>query len=100
MTPAFSIAGLWRAWPDGGVSFTMPTVNADHHPLMQRFHKPGDEKRGVVILPREDWDEWLQCRDPEVARTLLRLLPAGELVAEPAPLPPRGTTKGPPPPSD
>ncbi|WP_066730793.1 SOS response-associated peptidase [Cupriavidus sp. D384] len=96
----FAIAGLWRAWPGGNVSFTMPTVNADHHPLMQRFHKPGDEKRGVVILPREDWDEWLKCRDPEVARTLLRLLPAEKLVAEPAPLPPRGTTKGPPPPSD
>ncbi|MGN5479551.1 SOS response-associated peptidase family protein [Cupriavidus basilensis] len=25
----FAIAGLWRAWPDGAVSFTMPTVNAD-----------------------------------------------------------------------
>lgn len=96
----FAIAGVWRAWPDGAVSFTMPTVNADHHPLMQRFHKPGDEKRGVVILPREDWDGWLGCRDPEAARTFLRLLPADRLVAEPAPLPPRGATKGPPPPSD
>ncbi|PLP98016.1 SOS response-associated peptidase family protein [Cupriavidus pauculus] len=85
----FAIAGLWRAWPDGAVSFTMPTLNADSHPLMKRFHKPGDEKRGVVLLPREDWEDWLHCRDPEVARTMLRLLPAEQLVAEPAPVLPR-----------
>ena len=24
-------------------------INADHHPVMQRFHKPEDEKRSVVI---------------------------------------------------
>lgn len=83
----FALAGLWRAWPDGAVSFTTPTLNADNHPLMKRFHKPGDEKRGVVLLPRGDWDDWLGCRDPERARTLLRLYPAESLVAEPAPMP-------------
>ena len=38
--------------PDGRDVFTiaMPTVNADGHPLMKRFNKPGDEKRMVVIL--------------------------------------------------
>ncbi|MGF6782332.1 SOS response-associated peptidase family protein [Paraburkholderia sp. GAS334] len=44
----FAIAGLWRAWedPDGvSLSFTMLTLNADGHPLMKRFHRPGDEKR-------------------------------------------------------
>ncbi|CAG9172335.1 SOS response-associated peptidase family protein [Cupriavidus respiraculi] len=85
----FAIAGLWRSWPDGAVSFTMPTLNADSHPLMRRFHKPGDEKRGIVVLPRESWDDWLTCRDSEVARTFLRLLPPEQLVAEPAPIPPR-----------
>lgn len=85
----FAIAGLWRDWPDGSLSFTMPTLSAENHDLMKRFHKPGDEKRGVVILPREDWDSWLNCRDPELARTFLRLYPAESLVAEPAPLPPR-----------
>lgn len=85
----FAIAGLWRTWPDGAVSFTMPTLNADGHPLLQRFHKPESEKRGVVVLPRDDWEEWLTCRDPEVATTLLRLFPADQLVAEPAPVPPR-----------
>lgn len=85
----FAIAGVWRAWPDGAVSFTMPTLNADSHPLMKRFHRPGDEKRGVVVLPRGDWDEWLACRDAEVARTMLRLLPADQLIAEQAPMPAR-----------
>lgn len=85
----FAIAGLWRSWPDGTVSFTMPTLNADNHPLLRRFHKPGDEKRGVVILPRNEWNDWLACRDPELARSFLRLFPADAMAAEPAPLPPR-----------
>nr|QFE31780.1 protein of unknown function DUF159 [uncultured bacterium] len=83
----FAIIGLWRAWPDGVISFTMPTLNADHHPLMNRFHKPGDEKRSVVVLPRADWDEWLGCKDSEHARTFLRLSPTQSLVVEPAPIP-------------
>ena len=28
---------------------------------MSRFHKPGDEKRMVVILDPEEYDEWLSC---------------------------------------
>jgi putative SOS response-associated peptidase YedK len=51
----FAIAGLWRTWdePEGtALSFTMLTVNSNEHPLMKRFHRPGDEKRSVVILPR------------------------------------------------
>ncbi|TDF55123.1 hypothetical protein E1J61_36490 [Cupriavidus sp. L7L] len=87
--PAFGIAGLWRDWPDGTHSFTMLTVNAEHHSLMNRMHKPGSEKRGVVKLPSEEWDDWLTCRDPEKARTFLRLLPAEYMEAEPAPVPPR-----------
>lgn len=85
----FAIAGLWRDWPNGAVSFAMPTLNADNDPLMSRFHKPGDEIRSVVILPRESWDDWLGCRDPELARSFLRLYPSGAMVAEAAPVPPR-----------
>lgn len=88
----FAIAGLWRDWPNGSVSFTMPTLNADRHPFLSQFHRPGDEKRSVVILPREDWDDWLACRDPERARTFLRLLPPDLLTGEPAPLAPRKKT--------
>ena len=44
----FGIACLWDRWtdPTSGelvVSFSMLTVNADEHPVMRQFHKPGDE---------------------------------------------------------
>ncbi|QBY55999.1 SOS response-associated peptidase [Cupriavidus oxalaticus] len=86
---AFGIAGLWRDWPDGTHSFAMLTVNADNHPVMNRMHKPGSEKRGVVMLPSEEWDDWLTCRDAEKARAFLRLLPDGAMLTEPAPMAPR-----------
>lgn len=75
----FAVAGMWREWqePDGGVShaFTQITINADEHPLMKRMHKPGDEKRSLVILPRELYGDWLACREPELARAMLLLSP-------------------------
>jgi putative SOS response-associated peptidase YedK len=88
-----AIAGLWRAWeePDGAVSlsFTMLTVNADEHPLMRRFHKPGDEKRSVVIIRPKAYEDWLSCRNTDEARSFLQLFPASEMDAEAFPLPPR-----------
>jgi len=75
----FAVAGLWREW-DGESgpehSFTQLTINADDHPLMRRFHKPGDEKRALVIVPQAEWDDWLGCADPEYARSFLRHYPA------------------------
>lgn len=87
-----AIAGLWREWedPEGKVlSFTMLTVNANEHPLMRRFHKPGDEKRSVVIVPSAAYGDWLSCRSTDEARSFLNLFPADEMAAEPYPLPPR-----------
>ena len=59
------VAGLWATWRDplGETlhSFTMLTNNADHHPLMNQFHKPTDEKRMIVILPSELYDDWLRA---------------------------------------
>jgi putative SOS response-associated peptidase YedK len=59
------IAGLWSAWksPKGELlhSYTMLTINADEHALMRLFHKPGDEKRMVVILPPESYQHWLEA---------------------------------------
>ena len=40
-------------------SFTMLTVNAEHHDMMKQFHKPEDEKRSVVIIPKDLRDDWL-----------------------------------------
>jgi putative SOS response-associated peptidase YedK len=89
----FFVAGLWREWrePEGHVatSFTQITINADGHPLMKRFHKPGDEKRALVVLPPEDVDAWLACRDPELARSFLRHYPAERMKAWAAPTAPR-----------
>ena len=59
------IAGLWSLWrsPQGlpVFSYTMLTLNADAHPLMNQFHKPTDEKRMVVILAPERYQDWLEA---------------------------------------
>ncbi|WP_210543201.1 SOS response-associated peptidase [Rhodoferax sp. PAMC 29310] len=81
------IAGLWSAWksPQGEVvhSFTMLTLNAAQHPLMRLFHKPNDEKRMVVILHDDQYDDWLNAR-PEHSKPLLRPYPADNLAARAA----------------
>jgi len=62
---ALGIAGLWDTWRSSQgqwvYSFTMLTLNADTHPFMNRFHKPGDEKRMVVVLRPDQYGAWLQC---------------------------------------
>ena len=51
----FAVAGLYDRWtsPEGELywSFTLPTINSAHHSMMSRFHKPGKEKRSVVVPP-------------------------------------------------
>jgi len=85
-----AVAGLWRAWEEPGgrrvCSFTQLTVNADAHPLLSRFHRPGDEKRALVPLDPAHWDAWLHCRDPAAARRMLVLPEPGLLAAGPEPL--------------
>jgi putative SOS response-associated peptidase YedK len=89
----FAIAGLWRQWKevDGSLSlaFTMLTVNSDEHPLMNRFHKPGDEKRSVVIVPPTEHADWLSCKSTDEACSFLNLYPVEAMHAEAFPLPPR-----------
>ncbi|WP_432239889.1 SOS response-associated peptidase [Herbaspirillum robiniae] len=84
----FCVAGLWRAWEEaeGGFtfSFTQITINADEHPLMKRFHKPGDERRSLVIIPRAEYGDWLRAGSPEVARAMLANYPADLMRAWPA----------------
>ena len=85
----FAVAGLYRTWVEGdgstSFSFTQVTINADQHPLMKRFHKPEDEKRALVILPAESYDDWLHCRDPMQAASFLTNFPAELMAAQPAP---------------
>lgn len=77
------IAGLWEQWREPGTaqllhSFTMLTINADDHPLMRNFHKPQDEKRMVVILPRGLYGDWLKASSSESAE-FMRQYPADRM---------------------
>lgn len=87
--PDFAVAGLYNEWDEvegqKSFSFTQITINADDHPLMRRFHKPGDEKRSLVVVHKNDYDDWLSCKNPEFARTFLQLYPAELMRAEPVP---------------
>jgi putative SOS response-associated peptidase YedK len=83
------IAGLWDSWkqPDGAWlhSYTMLTINADHHDLMQSFHKSIDEKRMVVILPDAAYGAWLDAT-PELSMEFMQPYPADRLIAEARPI--------------
>ncbi len=85
----FGIASLWERWtsPATGeiiVSFTMLTINADRHPLMKRFHKPGDEKRTPVVIKPELHQAWLDAT-PDQAMALMHWTHMPELAASPCP---------------
>lgn len=77
------LAGLWSTWksPAGAwvQSFTMLTINADEHPLMRNFHKPGDEKR-MGDLPKAAYDDWLNA-PVETSMAFMRRYPDERLVA-------------------
>lgn len=85
----FGIACLWDRWTDPAtgeliVSFSMLTINADEHPVMCQFHKPGDEKRTPVIISPEFHDSWLSA-DQEQAAELMNWIHMPALKAAPAP---------------
>ena len=91
----WGLAGLWSTWiyrATGEVveSYTMLTLNADHHPLMSRMHKPdpklatdAQDKRSVVPIEPEDVDTWLFGTQDQ-ARDLVRLAPTEVFAAGPA----------------
>lgn len=75
------IAGLWSTWGQGSQkidSFTMLTINADDHSFMNQFHKAGEEKRMVVILPKASYKDWLSVPVHE-AKEFLRQYPSDRL---------------------
>lgn len=79
-----AIASIWDTWtePETGeliVSFSMLTIEASNHPVMNRMHKPEDEKRTVVPLRPELFNAWLNAT-PEEAQALLQLESIPELV--------------------
>lgn len=84
------IAGIWEWRAHGGpndqplVSFSMLTINADQHPLMRRFHKPDDEKRMVVVIAPDRYQDWLHA-SAENAADFFQPIAAEELAAQAAP---------------
>ena len=80
------IAGLWEQWRDPVTeqilhSYTMLTVNADDHDFMKAYHKPQDEKRMVVILPKGSYADWLSAR-PEQSAAFMNQYPADQLTVD------------------
>jgi putative SOS response-associated peptidase YedK len=79
------IAGLWSRWKSsqGEIvhSYTMLTINAANHPLMRHFHKPTDEKRMVVILPVERYEDWLRASPPQ-SQAFMRKFPADQMIVD------------------
>lgn len=88
------IAGIWVDHPtlkysDGRAvqSFAMLTVNAAGHPVFQRMHGPGEEKRMPVFLHPDGYDSWLTCSPDEAVAYFKQW--TGPLKAYAKPLPPR-----------
>ena len=82
-------ASIWERFIDretGEIvfSFSMLTINADGHPIMNHFHKPQDEKRSIVILNNNEYSQWLSANYDE-ARKLLNLAPNGFLTSQASP---------------
>ena len=62
----FALACLWERWADIAIgediiSFCILTKDASAHPLLNRFHKPGDAKRMPVIIPDTHLHIWLEA---------------------------------------
>lgn len=79
-TPS-AVAGLYSEWVDHGTgevvpNYTMITQPADGHPVLSLMHRPGKEKRGVVMLEQQGWDAWLHGTAAQ-ADALISLPPLG-----------------------
>ena len=79
------VAGLWERWTQGDeeiVSFTLLTVNANSHALMNRYGQNGNEKRMPAILNEGAYAAWLNA-PLDKAREFMRAYPANLLLANP-----------------
>jgi putative SOS response-associated peptidase YedK len=79
------VAGLWERWSQGDediISFTLLTVNANSHALMNRYGQNGNEKRMPAILNEGAYGAWLSA-PLDKAREFMRAYPAHLLLANP-----------------
>ncbi len=89
------LAGIWNAWhvPSTGEvveSYSMVTMNADAHPLLNRLHRPEpsrpldqQDKRALVPIESADLAAWLGG-SIEQATALVRLPDESAFVAGPS----------------
>ena len=87
----FAAAALHERWTDPETgewvhSFSLLTVNAYGHPLLGRMHRPGDEKRMLVIVPSTQYGAWLNATLVQ-AQAFMRTTPAEELTGAAADVP-------------
>lgn len=85
----FALACLWERWTDVEmgediISFSILTRDASTHPLLSRFHKPGDAKRMPIIIPDLYLHSWLEASLKKASEIIL-LDPPIDLIAEPFP---------------
>ena len=84
----FGVAAIYDYWknPEGTwiASFSLLTVNADGHPVMGQFHPVNDEKRSIVVIEPESYDDWLNATTDE-AISFLAPIPATQFTSAPAP---------------
>lgn len=76
----FTLAGLYEIAKINDQiirSFTLITINADGHPLLQQFNKIEEEKRSVVIIPPQLREHWLSA-NYQTANQMLSLLNSHE----------------------
>jgi putative SOS response-associated peptidase YedK len=79
------VAGLWERWTKDGeeiTSFTLLTVNANSHALMNRYGQNGNEKRMPAILNEGAWSAWLTA-PLDKAREFMRAYPTNLRLANP-----------------
>lgn len=79
------VAGLWEHWTQDDeeiISFTLLTVNANSHALMNRYGQNGNEKRMPAILNEGAYGAWLSA-PLDKAREFMRAYPAHLLLANP-----------------
>ncbi len=84
----FGVAAIYDYWkgPKGAwiTSFSLLTVNADAHPIMGQFHPTNDEKRSIVVIAPDAYDDWLLATTDE-AISFFAPVPTEEFISAPAP---------------
>src|SRR5690606_15388644 len=78
--PFFALAGIWEHWAsaDGSELRTCAVITTTPNELMRDIHQ-----RMPVIVPRREWDRWLNLRSEDTRHVadLLAPIPADQMAA-------------------